>query len=219
MRPIFSHTVDVRSVKRRRLSRTLAWLCCLGLLTACAHKGGSLPPDTLVLGKVSFILTKEQILADQCGYATVHDFYATLRAQGVTDEHIAAERVVAIQGAVYWVNTASGIRHPSLTVAVVPRGSTGVDPGSVVELRSHGPSHFLTVERVREHNAGEKRCTFVEALAPLPVQAAKDMVGILSLIGPSGQATMYCPGIEQEGWVQDNGYWIKPAKSPLGSDK
>lgn len=199
------------------LSR-IFFICILWILPSCANTGGTRSAGTLFLGEVSFILTKDQIVADQLGYYKMKDFYKSLLAEGVTDQEIDAGQVVAIQGSIYWANTASGIKHKRITVALLPKGME-VEPGNIVEIRDPGEAHFYTVERIRAHSLEKGECGFAEALAPLPIQVTKDMLGVLSLIGSPGRATLYCKGIEDEGWEQDYGYWVKHTASSLLQSK
>jgi hypothetical protein len=203
--------------KNSFLSRIFV-ICILWILTSCASTGETRSAGTLFLGEVSFILTKDQIMADQLGHYTMKDFYKSLLAEGVTDKEIDAGQVVAIQGSIYWANTASGIKHKRITVALLPKGME-VEPGNIVELRDPGGVHFYAVERIRAQSLGKGQCSFVEALAPPSIQVTKDILGIFSLIGSPGSATLYCKGIEDEGWEQNHGYWVKHTAFSLPQSK
>ena len=181
-------------------------ICILWILTSCTSTGETKSAGTLFLGAVSFILTKDQIVADQLGHYKMKDFYKSLLAEGVTDKEIDAGQVVAIQGSIYWANTASGSKHKRITVSVLPKGMA-VEPGNIVEVRDPGGVHFYAVERIRAQSLGKGQSSFVEALAPPSIQVAKDILGIFSLIGSPGSATLYCKDIEDEGWEQDQSKW------------
>lgn len=211
--------------KNSPLSRSIV-ICILWILASCASTrdtephgktGDSESPGKLYLGEVSFILTKDQIVADQLGSIKMKDFYKSILAEGFTDKEIDAGQVIAIQGSIYWVNTVSGLKHNRFTVALLPKGMAA-DPGNIVEVRDPGRPHFYTVERVRARNFKEGQCGYVEMLAPLPLQLTRDILGFISLVGPPGNATLYCKGIESEGWVREGGYWTKkPAPSSTPS--
>lgn len=187
------------------------------LLAACASSGGPQVPGALYLSEVSFILTSDQVAADRLGSAHFSGFGEAVSAAGLTEQDIAAGRLVAIQGSIYWVNTASGIRHERLAVAVLPKGMQ-VDPGNVVEVRDPGHPHFYTVARIRARSLSGGRCGYVEMLAPTPYQITKDVLGLLALVGPSGSAALYCKGIENEGWVHEGLYWTRlPALAPASA--
>lgn len=203
-------------IHRTLLARLLG-LCLWPLLVACAGSGGTPVPGALYLSEVSFILTSDQVAADRLGAERFKGFGEAVRAEGVTDRDIAAGRLVAVQGSIYWVNTASGIRHERLAVAVLPKGMQ-VDPGNIVEVRDPGRPHFYAVERVRARSLAEGHCGYVEMLAPTPYQITKDVLGLLALVGPSGSAALYCKGIENEGWVQEGLYWTRlPALAPASA--
>jgi len=209
-------TVNSDMFRKSSLARCLApgivWL-----LASCATPGGIGAPAELMLGEVSFILTRDQIVADQLGTTKITDFYKSVLAEGLTDKEIDAGQVIVIQGAIYWVNTVSGIKHNRLAVALLPQGMV-VDPGNIVEVRDPGRPHFYTVERVRARNRVEGQCGYFESLSPLPWQITKDILGLVSLLGPSGQATLYCQGIENEGWTNEGLYWSRKSSS-LTPDK
>ena len=80
-------------------------ICILWILTSCASTGERRPAGTLFLGEVSFILTKDQIVADNLGYHKMKGFYNSILAEGVTDKEIDAGQVVAIKNSICWANT------------------------------------------------------------------------------------------------------------------
>ena len=78
-----------------------------------------------------------------------------------------------------------------------------------MEVRYLGSSHFPRVANVRADNMKDGQCQYVEALDPLPLQITKDILGFISHVGPPGTSTLYCKGIENEGWIIEGRHWIK----------
>ena len=82
-----------------------------------------------------------------------------------------------------------------------------MEPGNIVETRETPPERGGNrIERVRAPSRQAGRCSYVE----LPTGLVKGMMGAISMIGPSGAATLYCEGIEAEGWQRPRTYWHKP---------
>lgn len=209
------------------LNRILALLMA-GLLSSCTTTGSTEFQrqtaetqylDRLVLSEVSFILTKDQLVAGELGFARFKDFYGAVLAEGLTDAEIDAGQVIAIRWSVFWVNTASGNTHHRLGVALLPNGMKA-EPGNIVEVRYLGSLHFPRVESVRAKNMRDGQCQYVESLDRLPLQMTKDILGLVSLIGTPGTSTLYCQGIENEGWVLEGQHWVKKPRpaSKLKSD-
>lgn len=164
--------------------------------------------ERLLLMEVGFVLTRDQIVAGELGFVRISNLYDSVKLEGLSDAEIDGGQVIAVRGSIYWVNTASGNTHNRLLVALLPKG-VSVDPGNVVEARFRGPTRFLRVERVRAASMQAGKCQYVEALDPMPMQITKDILGFLSLIGPPGTATLYCKGIEDEGWAIEGRHWVK----------
>lgn len=173
-------------------SRQMLALVVLGVLSSCALIGNSGTDhkaleagfiERLGLAEVSFILTKDQILAGELGFGRIKDLYPAVSGEGVTDVEIEAGQVIAIRGGLVWANTISGKTHNRLSIALLPKGLS-VAPGNVVEVRYSGSGHLPKVERVRAQDRNDGHCAYVEVLDPFPVQVLKDVVGLLSLIGP-----------------------------------
>jgi hypothetical protein len=164
----------------------------------------------LFLAEVSYILTKDQIILGELGYGRVKNLYSSLQREGLTDAEIDAGQVIAIRSAIYWNNTASGITHDQFAVALLPK-EMKVDPGNIVEIKHLGPSHFPRVENIRARNMRDGQCRYSQMRDPLPLQLTKEILGLISLVGPSGTVTLYCNGIEKEGWEIEGGQWTKKA--------
>lgn len=164
--------------------------------------------ERVLLAEVSFILTRDQVVAGELGFGRISNLYDFVRSEGLSDIDIDDGRVIAVRGSIYWVNTVSGNTHNRLLVALLPRGIS-IEPGNVVEARYRGLPHLLRVENIRAASMQTGKCQYVEALDPMPMQITKDILGLLSLIGPPGSATIYCNGIENEGWVIEGRHWVK----------
>lgn len=167
--------------------------------------------EQLLLAEVSFILTQDQVVAGELGFWRVSNLYDSIRSEGLTDADIEGGQVVAVIDSMYWHNTASGNKYKQVRVALLRKGIS-VDPGNVVEVRYRDRAHFLRVENIRATSMQTGQCGYVRTHYPtplLPLEVIKDIVGYLSLVGPPGGATLYCKGIENEGWAIEDGRWIK----------
>lgn len=103
----------------------------------------------------------------------------------------------------YWNNTASGIKHDVLVTEPAADG-LAVRPGNVVEMRVE--PHGALITRVRAAGLAAGGCCYAEVGVGFAVEA----LGALSMVGPRGSASLYCPGLEREGWVRPRTYWHKP---------
>jgi len=190
------------------------WVASLAMLLAsCATTPGvELPEGTLVLGEVRQLLTREKVNTGQIGLGQQRENLAqSLRGHGYTDAQIDGRRAVVLRDQVYWNNSVSGIKHSTLKFALLADGLT-VEPGNVVEvsLRDQEPALFFT--RVRARSLAEGSCYYGE----VPVGAAVEALGAISLVGPRGSATLYCTGIERQGWQRPRTYWHKLPSAPAG---
>lgn len=107
-----------------------------------------------------------------------------------------------IREGIQWNNVASGIRRDVLFPALLPDHMT-VEPGNIVEKVLGGTP---TIRRIRARSLAEGHCRFDE----VETGALKALLGTASLVGPSGMATLYCQGIENEGWIKPRTYWHRP---------
>jgi hypothetical protein len=183
----------------------LLWTTTALVLAACASQGVYLSEKTLMLGEVMHILTPTKVAQGELESETkVKNLSEGLHEQGITDEEVQEGRVVVLRMGIYWYNTASGITHNMLWPALVPKGIQ-VSPGNVVEGTAGDYKHAHTITRVRAKNLRDGQCYYQD----LPTGFVKDLMGAISLIGPSGAATLYCKGIENEGWARPRSYWHK----------
>ena len=185
-----------------RILRT-AWIIgTAALAAACAST--PLPTGTLVLGEVMRVLTRQMVDANELA---PHDEYPELARRlhdwGYTDAQIDAGRIIVERGLIYWNNTASGIKHSALLPALVPEGLS-VEPGNVVEIEEGGRP-VQTVRKVRARSLADGGCYYGD----VPSGVANEVLGAIFLLGPRGSASLYCKGIEDEGWQRPRTYWHK----------
>ena len=185
-------------------ARWKAGLLIAAVLGACASPSGvMLPPGTLLLGEVRHVLTREMVNAGEIAPGRQQpDLHEWIRARGWSDAQIDRGRVVVVRLTIYWNNTASGIKHEELSLELVSEGLE-VEPGNVVELTAS--QHDGAIVRVRARDLAAGGCYYGE----VPVGTAVELMGALSLVGPRGLASLYCAGIEHEGWQRPRSYWHK----------
>lgn len=188
--------------------RAIFTTSCFVLLLAaagCASQGVYLPPNTLFLGEVSHILTTQQVAEDKLGPNTkVENLSSKLNRWGFTSEQIDKNRVAIVREGIYWNNIASGIKRDMLRPALIPNGLE-VQAGNIIEGEDRDKDHPYTIIRIRSENIQAGSCHYDELATGL----VKGLMGVVSLVGPSGAATLYCKGIENEGWRRPRTYWHK----------
>jgi hypothetical protein len=180
---------------------------CAALLSGCAStpQGIALGPGTLTLGEAQHVLTRAMVDAGEFAPGDTRAGLAEqLRSAGFTDAQIDAGQVFVVRRQIYWHNTASGIKHSELAPALVPPTLT-VEPGNVVEIEIAQRPPWSVVQRVRAVSLADGGCYYGD----VPVGAAVEAMGAMSLVGPRGSASLYCAGIENEGWQRPRTYWHK----------
>lgn len=181
-------------------------LCAAALLAGCASgaPGVELPPGTLVLGEAQHVLTRSMVDAGEFAPGDVGEGLAgKLRNAGFTDAQIDAGQIVVVRDRIDWNNTVSGIKHSVRRPALVAEGLI-IEPGNVVEIEvSQRPASIA--RRVRAASLAYGGCYYGD----VPVGAAVEAMGAISLVGPRGSASLYCAGIENEGWQRPRTYWHK----------
>ncbi len=196
------------------LKAVAALAAAVGVITVAAAQDVALPAGTLMLGEVRHVLTRELVSAGEIAPGQKSpNLSQRLQAQGFTDAQIDAGRVVILRSQIYWNNTSSGNKYSQQGPELVDEGLT-VEPGNVVELevleRGSG-----VVRRVRAPSLAEGGCYYSD----VPVGTAVELLGALSLVGPRGSASLYCAGIEKEGWQRPRTYWHKlPGAAVASSD-
>jgi len=195
------------------------WKCLLAGTTAlfvagCASTPGvALPPGTLLLGEVMHVLTQEMVNSGEIAPGQKQENLSQmLKARGLTDAQVGQGRVAVMRDLIYWNNTVSGNKYSRNSPELVAEG-VKVEPGNVVEFRIKETGGVI--ERVRARSLAEGGCYYGD----VPVGGAVEVMGALSLVGPRGSASLYCAGIEKEGWERPRTYWHKPpvAGAPTAS--
>jgi hypothetical protein len=183
-----------------------------GLWSGCtSHQGVALNGETLMLGEVRHVLTREQVHSGRiAAHDPPRDLSELMRKRGWTDEQLDAGRLLVVRLQIYWNNTSSGILRDQLDVVLADDGPQ-VAPGNVVEFAASG-----RVQRVRARTLAEGPCYY----GNVPVGEAVELLGGLSLIGSRGSASLYCKGIELEGWHRPRTFWHRlptaiPGAEPL----
>jgi len=193
-----------------RLWNFVCGLLAVALASCASTKGVELPVGTLLLGEVSHVVTKDGLLADEIAPGVkAPDWGRVMVENGYTAELIDQGRVIMVRDYIYWNNTVSGIKRSHWSPTLLPEGMS-VQPGQVVEMvRTERPPS--RVSRVRAASLAAGACYYGD-ISP---GAVKQILGVVSRVGPSGLASLYCAGIEQEGWQRPRTFWHKlPGEAP-----
>ena len=163
-----------------------------------------IPPGTVMIGEVMHALTAEQVAAGTMAPGMPKEpLRVALDARGLNDEDVRRGRVFVVRTMFYWNNTVSGIKHDVLSTEPAAEG-LDVRPGNIVEMQVAERGALIT--RVRAANLVEGNCFY----ADVGVGTAVEVLGALSRVGPRGSASLYCRGLEHEGWMRPRTYWHKP---------
>lgn len=193
----------------------LQWLAVLaglagGLMGGCASTPGvMLRGDTLMLGEVRHVLTRDLLQSGRLAAAeTPRDLSGLLKTHAWTDEQLDGGQLVVVRVQVYWNNTASGIVRDHLDVVLSAKGQQ-LQPGNVVEFTAAS-----NVRRVRAPTLAEGSCYY----GKVPVSETVELLGGLSMVGPRGSASLYCRGIELEGWHRPRTLWHRLPDAAPGAE-
>jgi hypothetical protein len=180
------------------------------LLGGCASSQGvALTGDTLMLGEVRHVLTRELVQSGRISATDEpRDLSGFLQKRGWTDKQLDDGRILVVRVQVYWNNTMSGIVRDQLSVVLSDDGQQVV-PGNIVEFTA--TSH---VKRVRAQTLAAGSCYY----GRVPVGEAVELLGGLSLVGPRGSASLYCKGIEMDGWHRPRTFWHKLPDAVSGAE-
>jgi hypothetical protein len=181
-------------------------------IAGCASTPGVVLPDgTLMLGEVRRVLTAEMVRAGELAPGAARaDLAQALHSRGWTDAQVEQGRIVVLRTLIYWNNTVCGIKHSQLAPQLLAQG-LAVEPGKVVEFTVGEPDG--AVQHVRARSLAEGSCYYGD----VPVGATVEAMVALSLVGPRGSASLYCAGIEKDGWQRPRTYWYRlPGSAPPG---
>jgi len=175
------------------------------ILFACAT-GRSHPDEgTLIIAEVSRVLSREQVAHGDLAPGEQRDQLAEwVRQHGLSDTDVDAGRAIVVRRGIYWFNTLSGIKHSMAELAHLDPGMK-VEVGNVVELRVDSEGR-AAVQRVRAASLVDGGCQFVE----MPSSLLDEVAGVVGMVGPRGVATLYCAGLESDGWQRPKQFWVKP---------
>lgn len=178
-----------------------------GLLGGCASSPGvRIEAGTLLLAELRHPLTRALVDAGEIAPGERREQLATtLQRAGFTSAQIDAGQVWIVRDYIYWHNTASGIKRSHLGF-MLAAGPATPQPGQVVEMQVRDDVPAV-LERVRAPSLAEGGCFYAEIENSL----VKDLMGAVSMVGASGVASLYCSGIEREGWQRPRTLWHKPA--------
>lgn len=187
-------------------------ILALGILSACASNPGTvLPEDTLLLGEVRGVLTRGLLSAGRLSASDAsHDLSRLLQDRGWTEEQVEGGRVLVLRVQVYWNNTASGVVRDQLGVELLAEGLSA-EPGNVVEFTAGARTG--RIQRVRARSLQEGGCYY----GNVPVDPAVELLAVPGMVGPRGSASLYCQGIEREGWQRPRTLWHRlPGAAAVG---
>lgn len=178
------------------------------------------PVGTRSIGEVAHVLSRQEIQTGDI-QATVDNrgkeqikmpwLYESLLKEGIKDEDIVDGSVVLNRVKYGWYNVTSGIVRQAVNLATVPAG-IAVSVGNIVEVQNIGGQ--AVVVRVRYMNLADGHCEY-RLHDRGTIGAAVD---VLNPIGGPGEASLYCPEIEKEGWypvetARGMQWFSKPPKS------
>ena len=196
------------------MNKRLRHAALLGvLLVATSGCAGTPPPDrTRFIGEVAHVPTRDEILSgnipltvDNRGREPLKMSWLrkSLLDEGMKDEELVYGRVALTRHQYYWHNTGSGIVRQYFRSVTVPKGLT-VEVGNVIEIETlKGTGRAKTV---RYKSRADGNCEYRRS----DNSAFKEIMGVVTMVGPSGAASLYCPDLEKEGW--------KPHKFNYGID-
>jgi hypothetical protein len=171
------------------------------LLGGCATNSGvTLTGDTLMLGEVRHVFTRELYESGRITSTDERrDLSRFMQHNGFTGDQLDAGRLFVVRVLVYWNNTASGIVRDQVFVVLAEEGQA-VRAGNIVEFTASN-----NVKRVRARDLADGSCYYGD----VPVGEAVELLGGISRVGPRGSASLYCKGIELEGWHRPRTFWHK----------
>lgn len=183
------------------------WQCVLVLgsagwvLSGCAAgQGVTLKGDTLMLGEVRHVMSRSLLQRGLISETEeLRDRSTFLEQHGWTEAQLDAGRLQVVRVQIYWNNTVSGVVRDQLGVVLAEEGLQ-LEPGNIVEFTATSK-----VRRVRARTLAEGSCYY----GNVPVGELVELMGGLSLVGPRGSASLYCKGIELDGWHRPRTFWHK----------
>jgi hypothetical protein len=195
-----------------RFGRSGLAILALGWLSACASNPGTvLPDDTLLLGEVSGVMTRGLLGAGRLSESDApRDLSRLLQNRGWTEEQVDGGRVLVLRVQIYWNNTASGVLRDQLSLELLADGLSA-EVGNVVEFTAGARTG--RIERVRARSLQEGGCYY----GNVAVGPVVELLAVPGMVGPRGSASLYCRGIEREGWQRPRTLWHRlPGAAAVG---
>ena len=200
---------------RRRIRRCLDAACAILAGIAVVLAGCTVDPErpvaqgTLLIGEVAHVLTRDQIRrdADLGPKQTSEWIYDALIARGYTDAEVVDGSAVRVRMQYHWYSE-SGEKREQLLMTPVRKGLRA-ELGNVVEVEVDAEGRG-TVVRVRHASLEAGNCNYVRV--DRGVAGASLEILMFLMLSPGtvqGWATLYCKGMEEEGWVHPGTLWEK----------
>jgi hypothetical protein len=194
---------------RLRFGVYLVGVACAVLAGGASSQGVALTGETLMLGEVRHVLTRQLLQSGRISASDApRDLTGLLKKQGWTEAQLDEGRLVVVRVQIYWNNTVSGVVRDQLDV-VLSDAAPPLVPGNVVEFTATS-----LIKRVRANTLAEGACYY----GNVPVGSTVELLGNLSRVGPRGSASLYCKGIETEGWHRPRTFWHKLPDAVQGAE-
>ena len=193
----------------QRMRNVLLLFACVPLLVLGCASGPPPPSGSLLLAQVAHIATKDDVVNG----AKVDDTLVRVSEEMLESCALAAESVqsgdlAVVRFYVFWM---SRVPHTVHSWAVIPMGMR-VAPGDFVELElkrgveESGRCAFITRVRAQQSSTSAE-CGFARNDRSGAGAAMGNVSGLLHALGGTGggspgSASIYCKGLEQEGWTK-----------------
>lgn len=199
-------------------NRLVFWLAGVALAGCAAHAP---PPEhTLILAEVVQVVTSDQPEQGLDHSGTFERFPKELFSLcGLSTQGGEVRDLALVRFSYYWHNGGAPVRETVRWYGVVPE--LRVVPGNVVEIEllqgvDSADSQCPWVSRVLAEDIESAGCEYLKA----PQGAFRRALGLLSLIGAPGSASLDCPALAGDGWREERfGFYGATAwmKTPGGS--
>lgn len=162
-----------------------------------------LPEHTRYLWEVTRVATHDEMFGGvQGGASSIGPLPQKLQLQcGRTNADLVDGSFAIARLYYYWHNRASGIVHARMQWVAVPKGLV-VESGNVVEVellagKSDPAYRCPMVATVRFENLAAGGCEYLSN----PRNGLGQVLDLTNPIGGPGSRSIYCPGLEAEGWT------------------
>jgi len=200
---------------RKAFRRSVPVVFLFAAASGCA--GTQVPDRTLFVGEVAHVLSRDEIMTGNLPVTVDNRGKEPLKLgwlkqslidQGMKEEDLVQGRIALSRHQYYWHNTGSGIVRQFFRTVTVPKGLT-VEVGNIVEIETL--KGYGSVRNVRYKTKADGNCIYRRS----DNSSFKEIMGVLTMVGPNGAASLYCPDLEKEGWTpQRYRYGIDWQKAP-----